>query len=503
MVMMLFWLIAVLFGGGLLAWLAERWRGDSPRWIALAALSVDACLTAWLFGGADSTLSTPPTPVSDPWLSQLNWPWIPRFGIHFHLALDGISLLMIALTVFLGFMAVACSWTEIRHRSGFFHFNLLWTLAGVLGVFMAMDLFLFFFFWEVMLIPMYFLIGIWGHEDRAYAAMKFFLFTQISGLLMLLSILALVFIHRQGTGVYTFDYSALLGANLDPGVADWLMLGFFAAFAVKLPSVPFHTWLPDAHTQAPTGGSVILAGILLKTGAYGLIRFVVPLFPEAAHRFTPVAMALGVASVLYGAKLAFAQSDLKRLVAYSSVSHMGFVLLGVFAWNALALQGAVMTMLAHGISSAALFMVAGALQERLHTREMGRMGGFWPKVPRIAVVALFFSIAALGMPGLGNFIGEFLVLLGAFSVNGVMTALAALGLIAAPIYALIVMQKVFFGGSGEERSIADFGVREMTMMALMIVAMVWIGIYPQSMLEVSAPVLEKLDRPTALAGTLR
>ncbi len=500
--MTLFWLITVLFVGGLLAWLAERWQAAAPRWVALAALALAAGLAILLLSGADAMTAWPASPAGGAWLSELEWPWIPRFGISFHLALDGISLLLIALTVFLGFMAVACSWTEITQRSGFFHFNLLWTLAGVLGVFLAMDLFLFFFFWEVMLIPMYFLISIWGHEKRAYAAMKFFLFTQISGLLMLLSILALAFIHRQSTGVYTFDYFTLLGSRLDPGTADWLMLGFLAAFLVKLPSVPFHTWLPDAHTQAPTGGSVILAGILLKTGAYGLIRFVVPLFPDAAHRFTPVAMTLGVLSILYGAKLAFAQSDLKRLIAYSSVSHMGFVLLGVFAWNALALQGAVMTMLAHGVSSAALFMVAGALQERLHTREMGRLGGLWPKIPRIAVVALFFFIATLGMPGLGNFIGEFLVLLGAFKVSVAMTSLAALGLIAAPIYALIAIQRTFYGSARATRPIADFGVREMAMMAFMIAAMVWMGIYPQSMLEVASPAVEKLNRTAAVGAML-
>lgn len=491
--MMLAGLIAVLLLGGFLAWWAERLSASGPRWVALAALGIDGVLVIMLLGSASPLLA----PGENSWLIDLKQPWIPRFGISFHLALDGVSLLLIALTVFLGFMATACSWSEIRERSGFFHFNLLWTLAGVTGVFLALDLFLFFFFWEVMLVPMYFIISIWGHENRAYAAIKFFIFTQLSGLLMLLAILALVFVHYQSTGTYTFDYFDLLGAELSLSAAYWIMLGFFAAFIVKLPGVPFHTWLPDAHTQAPTGGSVILAGVLLKTGAYGLFRFIVPLFPEAARSFAPVAMALGAVSILYGAKLAFAQSDLKRLVAYTSISHMGFVLLGLFAWNAWALQGAVITMLAHGVSAAALFIIAGALQERIHSREMGRMGGFWSSVPRIGATTLFFSIASLGLPGLGNFVGEFLALLGAFQVSIPITAVAALGMIVAPIYALIVIQRVFHGRRQEEPSLWDFGAREMAMMGFMIAALVWIGLYPQSMLNLSEPVLESLNRMIA------
>ena len=267
-------------------------------------------------------------------------------------------------------------------------------------------------------------------------------------------------IYRDNTGIYSFDYFDLLGATLDPDVAYWLMLGFFIAFTVKLPSVPFHTWLPDAHTQAPTGGSVILAGVMLKTGAYGLLRFVIPLFPEAAHQFAPVAMTLGAISVLYAAVMAFAQSDLKRLIAYTSVSHMGFILLGIFSWNLLSLQGSVITMLAHGISASALFMIAGALQERLHTREMGNMGGLWAEIPHLSAMTLFFAIASLGLPGLGNFIGEFLVLLGAFRVNVVLTVLTTLVLILAPVYSLIVMQKAFYGPLTQSYHLSDFSRRE-------------------------------------------
>lgn len=500
--MILAWLIAILFFGGCFAWYGEKWGAKWPRWICLAALSLDLLLVFALFSRVDS-----PADVSvvggGSWIQHLNLEWIPRFGISFHLAMDGLSLLLVALTVILGFMSISCSWTEIKERVGFFHFNLLWTLAGVLGVFLAMDLFLFFVFWEVMIVPMYFLISIWGHENRNYAAMKFFIFTQVSGLLMLLSIVALVFINKAATDVLTFDYFDLLQANVNPELAFWLMLGFFIAFIVKLPGVPFHTWLPDAHTQAPTAGSVILAGVLLKTGAYGLLRFVVPLFPDAAKDFAPAAMTLGVISILYGAKLAFAQSDLKRLVAYTSISHMGFILLGVFAWNSLALQGAVMTMLAHGISSAALFMIAGALQERIHTREMGRMGGLWEDVPRLSSMALFFSVASLGMPGLGNFIGEFLVLIGSFQVSWVITSIAALGLIVAPIYSLIVIQKAFHGPHAEKHKLWDFGTREVTAMGLMVILMVWMGLYPQFMLNLADPALTDNLHRTAMIAEAR
>jgi NADH-quinone oxidoreductase subunit M len=492
-VMMLPTLIVVLFLGGFAAWFSERWNSVAPRWVAIIILVIEALLVAVQYTETED-VDILFTSLSPAWLADFYRPWIPRFGIGFHLAMDGLSLLLIALTVLLGFMAVSSSWTEIRNRQGFFFFNLLTCLAGTVGVFLAVDLFLFFFFWELMIIPMYFLISIWGHENRTYAAIKFVIFTQVSSLLMLLAIVVLVLISHSHTGTYTFDYFKLKNTEIDPDVAFWLMLGFFIAFTVKLPAVPFHTWLPDAHTQAPTGGSVILAGVMLKTGAYGLLRFVIPLFPEAAHQFAPIAMTLGAVSVLYAAMMAYAQTDLKRLIAYTSVSHMGFILLGIFSWNIFALQGAVITMLAHGISASALFMIAGALQERLHTREMGHMGGLWSPLPRLSAIALFFAMASLGLPGLGNFIGEFLVLLGAFKVNVLLTSVAALVLILAPVYSLGIIQKAFHGPLQNHSPLSDFNHRELASLGFLVLATVWLGLCPQPVLNVSAPALTQMTQ---------
>ena len=479
-------LISILFFGGVLAWLAEIIDPRLPRLVALLAVILDFLVMLTLLGAdADGA-----------WLVSFTADWIARFGITIYFAVDGLSLLLILLTAFLGVIAVGSAWTEITERTGFFYFNLLWTLAGVVGVFTALDLFLFFFFWEVMLIPMYFIIAIWGHENKQYAAMKFFIFTQVSGLLMLIAILVMAYLHYSQFGAFSFRYEDLLNVETSGALGYWLMLGFFVGFATKLPSVPFHSWLPDAHSQAPTAGSVILAGILLKTGAYGLIRFTVPLFPEAAMEFAPIAMTLAAISIVYCAKVAFGQDDLKRLIAYTSVSHMGFVTLGVFAWNEQALQGAIMTMLAHGLSAAALFMLAGGLQHRIHTRSMAAMGGFWAQVPRMSVVALFFSIAALGMPGLGNFVGEFLALLGAFQANITLTAISALGLVLASVYSLWVIQKVFHGAftgdSDQQGQLLDLDRREMCYFILMMLGLIWMGLYPQSFLALSEPVLDGL-----------
>ena len=476
----------------MVAWLSERIHTTLPKWIALFTFIASTLwvIIIWLNG---------PDPIG--LYASESWPWIPRFGIRIALQVDGLSLMLIGLTTFLGAVAVVSSWTETKTRHGFFQFNILWVMAGVVGVFSAFDLFLFFFFWEVMLIPMYFLIAIWGHEDKEYASMKFFLFTQISGLLMLVAIVALVWVNYNNTGDLTFYYFVLKEANLDSTTARLLMLGFFIAFITKLPSVPVHTWLPDAHTQAPTAGSVILAGILLKTGAYGIIRFVVPLFQEASQEFWMWGMGLGVISILYGGYLAYSQTDFKRLVAYSSIAHMGFILVGVYSFNKLGTQGAIVTMIAHGFSTAALFTMAGALQERLHTRELSKMGGLWVHAPRMGAVTMFFVIASVGMPGLGNFIGEFLVLIGAFQKSIVLTVFASIGIVVAAVYGLSLMQRSFQGVPNPNVSkMRDFVFREMSVMVLLMIALVWVGIYPQTLLQMTETLLPALLPAIGLAS---
>jgi NADH-quinone oxidoreductase subunit M len=474
---------------GVAAWLLTRLDIMLARWVSLAAVLICFLIVLNFWFTHFSSLSV----AESTWVLQYQQTWIPALGISLSFALDGLSILLLLLTFFLGILAVLISWKEIQYRVGFFHFNLLWVLAGITGVFATMDLFLFYFFWEVMLIPMYFLIGIWGHENKVYAAVKFFIFTQASGLLMLLAILGLYFIHGRETGVYTFDYFQLLNTPLAPGVARWLLLGFIAAFAVKLPVFPFHTWLPDAHSQAPTAGSVLLAGLLLKTGAYGLLRFVIPLFPTAAHELAPIAMLLGVVGILYGAILAYAQTDLKRLVAYTSVSHMGFVLLGAFAFNELALQGVVMQMITHGVSTGALFLLAGLIHERIHTRDMLKMGGFWSKAPFMGTVALIFVLASLGLPGLGNFIAEFLTLIGTWDASPVLTIFAAIGIVFATAYSLRIMQKVFLGNDQQTNPhLSDLSSREKLMLIPMVVLIIWLGLFPQTVLHTSKNVITEI-----------
>jgi NADH-quinone oxidoreductase subunit M len=481
--MILVYLIAILLTGAFLAWIAGIWNPVWSRIISLAALSIDLILII--------IYTSQPVSPDDKWIIDFKLNWIHEFGINLHLALDGLSLLLLMLTFFLGIISVIISWKEINTKVGFFHFNLLLILAGIIGVFLSLDLFLFYFFWELMLVPMYFLIGIWGHENRTAASNKFFLYTQASGLLMFISILGLYFVHGHSTGSYTFDYMQLLGTEMSASTGLLIMCGFLAAFLVKLPVVPLHNWLPDAHTEAPTAGSLILAALLLKTGAYGLLRFIVPLFPSASSAFSPIGMLLGVVGILYGAKLAFAQTDLKRLVAYTSVSHMGFVILGVFSFNELAYQGVIMQMIAHGISTGALFILAGQLYERIHTRDLNKMGGLWGKVPVMGSIGLIFSLASLGLPGLGNFIAEFLILIGVFKTNILVSCLASLGLIAATAYSLRIVQKVFFGNKNQEWEVKDLNVREKIVTALLVIVIVALGLFPRPVFNIARPALLK------------
>ena len=489
--MILIYTIVILMGGGLLAFLLGQWNKSLPRWIALCTVSVGfvVLVSFWIERYRAVNIH-----LSNTWMIDYRHDWIPSFGISFHLAIDGLSLLLLVLTFFLGKFGGTmllergertCRFLSFQFTSGYWPefpgYSWLWICSS------------FYFFWEIMLIPMYFLIGIWGSENRVYAACKFFIFTQASGLLMLLAIIGLYFIHGRNTGIYTFNYFELLGTAISPNVAFWLMMGFMIAFVVKLPIVPFHTWLPDAHSEAPTAGSLILAGLLLKTGAYGILRFVLPLFPEASRVFAPWAMLFGVIGIIYGAILAYSQTDLKRLVAYTSVSHMGFVILGIFAFNELALQGVVMQLVTHAISTGALFIMAGMLKERLHTRDINQMGGLWAQMPQMGAIAMLLAMASLGLPGLGNFIAEFLILLGTFKANVLLTVIAAIGLVFSAIYSLRIVQKVFLGPSERSYQVRDFSFREIVIMAALTLSIVWLGLYPQPVINTAKPMIMKLE----------
>lgn len=506
--MSLLGLLLIPFIGGVLCWWLQRFGARHARLVALGTMGLILALAIalWLTGDYSQTLLPLAGHASGHWVQQLSVPWIPRLGIRFSLGLDGLSLLLVTLTALLGVLSVACSWREVQSDAGFFYMNLLWNIGGVIGVFLATDLFLFFLFWEVMLVPMFFLIALWGHDipggrPRLYAAIKFFIFTQSAGLVMLVSILALVLVHYHASGVLTFSYADLLATPMGERTEFWIMLGFFFAFAVKLPVVPFHSWLPDAHSQAPTAGSVILAGVLLKTAAYGFLRYLLPLFPAASSQLAPIAMWLGVLGIVYGAVCAFGQNDAKRLVAYTSISHMGFIVLGVFAGTEEALQGVIMQILAHGISAAGLFILCGEIAERLDTRDLRKMGGLWARFSNLPQFGLFFILASLGLPGLGNFLGEFLILLGTFKAHPGMAMLAAVGLVLSAVYSLILMQRVFYGKPATEAPLADLDRREFAIMSTLMAVMIWLGLYPRPFFEVSRAPTQALQSLYAPAET--
>jgi NADH-quinone oxidoreductase subunit M len=411
--------------------------------------------------------------------------WIPALGISYEVGVDGISLLLIVLTTFLIPLTILASWESIQARVREFMICMLFLETGMIGVFAAVDLFLFYVFWEATLIPMYFLIGVWGGPRRIYAAVKFMLFTMAGSLLMLVAILALYFLHRQATGEATFNLFQLQQFALPLSVQRWLFLAFFLAFAIKVPLFPFHTWLPDAHVEAPTAGSVILAGVLLKMGTYGFVRFCLPLFPEASIEATSFIALLAVVGIIYGALMALAQSDVKKLVAYSSVSHLGFVMLGIFAFNGQGLDGAVLQMVNHGLSTGALFLLVGMLYDRRHTRMMADFGGLATVMPIFAAFFLVVSLSSIGLPGLNGFVGEFLVLVGAFQAMPSFAVMGTLGVILAAVYMLWMYQRVMFGELTHEanKPLRDLNLRELAVLVPVMLVIVWIGVYPQPFLK--------------------
>ena len=424
------------------------------------------------------------------------WSWIPSVGAQYFLGVDGFSTLLILLTTMMGSIAVLSSWTAITERVKEYYIFLLVLQTGMLGAFMSLDFLLFFLFWEVMLVPMYFLIGIWGSDNRLYSAIKFFLYTLVGSVVMLLGILALYFYNHDLTGVYSFDVTQFHKLNIPYNLQWWVFLAFFLGFAIKVPMFPFHTWLPDAHTDAPTAGSVILAAVLLKMGTYGFIRFSLPILPEATRAFVPMMVTLSIIGIVYGALVALAQKDWKRLVAYSSVSHMAMVMLGMFALNPVGITGSIVQQLNHGISTGALFLLVGVVYERRHTREISEYGGLSKVMPVYAAVFLVMTMSSIGLPTLNGFIGEFLILQGVFVANHpflgggkVWAAFAASGVVLGAAYMLYLYQRTMFGKveNPKNEHLKDLSLREFATFAPLIVLAVWIGLYPAPFLSRLAP----------------
>ena len=413
--------------------------------------------------------------------------WIPTIGVSYFVGVDGISVLLVLLTTLTMIVGVVCSFTAIKEREKEYYVCLLLLATGMLGTFIALDIFLFYVFFEITLVPMYFLIGVWGGPRKLYAAIKFFLYTLFGSVLMLLGILALYFANlKMGTGALTFDLVELYGVGLKmpASLQVWIFLAFFIGFAVKVPMFPFHTWLPDAHVEAPTAGSVILAGILLKMGTYGFVRFALPLLPQASQIFVPFMMLLSIIGIIYGALVAMAQTDIKKLVAYSSVSHLGFVMLGVFALNEQGVLGGQLQMINHGISTGALFLLGGVVYERRHTRFISDYGGLSKVVPVYTVLFAITMLSSIGLPGLNGFVGEFLILVGAFKKSYVYAAFAVVGIVLGAAYMLWLFQRVFFGSldNPENERLTDCTKREVLYLLPLIVLMFWIGLYPKPFL---------------------
>jgi NADH-quinone oxidoreductase subunit M len=483
-------LVVVPLAGGVAVLLLGRGRDRLARHVALVTSLVAFGLSLLMWMGFDAKSA------DYQWVEQ--YAWLPDFGISYHVGVDGISLLLVVLTTFLTPIALLCSWESIESRVREFSFFMLALEAAMIGVFVSLDLFLFYVFWDAMLIPMYFLIGVWGYERRIYAAVKFILYTMAGSVLMLLAIIWIAYHHQTVTGEMSFDLIKLLAVQVPAALQTWLFLAFAVAFAIKVPLFPFHTWLPDAHVEAPTAGSVILAGVMLKMGTYGLLRFAFPLFPQAAIAFAPAIAVLAVIGIVYGALVAMVQPDLKKLVAYSSVSHLGFVVLGICALNVYGVQGAVYQMLAHGVSTGGLFLIVGMLSDRRHTRLIGEFGGLKAVAPRLVAAFLLITLASIALPGLNGFVGEFLILIGSYGAvsyanAGIYTAVAATGVILSAVYMLWMFQRVNYGPLTNEknRGLKDLSPREWVVIAPICATAILMGVLPGLFLTPMEPSVRK------------
>ena len=445
-------------------------------------------VTLALWAGFDQS------PIAESFQFVERHPWIPTFGIEYYLGIDGLSLMLVVLTGFLTPIALLTSWESIETKVKEFSIFMLVLEAGMIGVFCALDLFLFYVFWDIILIPMYFLIGIWGYDQRIYAAVKFILYTMAGSVLMLVAIIGLSWMHQAATGEYSFDLLKLYALDIPYSTQWWFFLAFAVAFAIKVPLFPFHTWLPDAHVQAPTPGSVILAGVLLKMGGYGLIRFAFPLFPEAGAYFAPLIATLAVIAIIYGALVAMVQPDMKKLVAYSSVSHMGFVVLGITALNVQGVQGASYQMLAHGVSTGGLFCIVGMLSDRRHTRLISEYGGIKSVMPKLTAAFLVMTLSSVGLPGMNGFIGEFLIMLGAFKWDPRFVVGAGLGVILSAVYMLWMFQRVFYGPvtNDHDKGLADLSFREWAIVGPLAAMAILMGVFPNVFLKPMEPAVTSI-----------
>ncbi|MEN8173395.1 MAG: NADH-quinone oxidoreductase subunit M [Chloroflexota bacterium] len=460
---------------------------NAHRWTALITSLITFGISLWVLSAFDANNPEQQLVINLPWIQVAGW------NISYHMGLDGLSILLVLLTTFITPISILSTWTAVEDRVRDFMLFFLLLEVGMTGVFLAQDLFLFYVFWEFTLVPMYFLIGIWGGPERMYAAVKFFLYTMAGSLLMLLAVLWL--------GIYqgTFSVPELVAMGGIPAhIQGWLFIAFAAAFAIKVPMWPLHSWLPDAHVQAPTAGSVILAGVLLKMGTYGFVRFNIPLFPEAAVRYAPTMAFLAVVGIIYGAAVSYAQKDVKKLVAYSSISHLGFVILGLFALNSQGVQGGILQMINHGLSTGALFIIVGMIYERRHTREMSDFGGLWKSMPIYGSLTLIVTLSSMGLPGLNGFVGEFAILLGAFGSEAIgspwFAGLAAIGVILAAVYMLKMFQNLFLGplDKEENKQVKDINAREIITLVPLLIFIFWIGLYPKPFFALIAPTVDNL-----------